>query len=93
MEPILEVKDLTKKFPQQGKGDFLAVDHISFRLDRGETLGVVGDHPGKAGVPAERTHKRQHPFMGTGHYESKRKTTAKDLSKYPDGISGPCKLV
>lgn len=34
MEPILEVKDLTKKFPQQGKGDFLAVDHISFRLDR-----------------------------------------------------------
>ena len=43
MEPILEVKDLTKKFPQQGKGDFLAVDHISFRLDRGETLGVVGE--------------------------------------------------
>lgn len=43
MEPILEVKDLTKTFPMRGKGDFSAVDHISFRLEQGETLGIVGE--------------------------------------------------
>ncbi len=43
MEPILEVKDLTKKYAVRGKGDFSAVDHISFRLNQGETLGIVGE--------------------------------------------------
>lgn len=42
MEPILEVKDLTKTFPLRGKGVFSAVGPVSFRLDQGETLGIVG---------------------------------------------------
>jgi len=48
--PILEVKDLTKFFPIQSqgifskvKGDNKAVNGISFTLNAGETLGLVGE--------------------------------------------------
>ena len=40
--PILEVKDLCKSFKTK-KGVLQAVDHVSFTLDRGRTLGVVGE--------------------------------------------------
>lgn len=43
MEPILEVNDLTKKFSVNGKADLTAVDHVSFRLYEGESLGIVGE--------------------------------------------------
>ena len=49
-EPILEVRDLVKHFPQGGgglagrrRGAVRAVDGVSFTLRRGETLGVVGE--------------------------------------------------
>jgi oligopeptide/dipeptide ABC transporter ATP-binding protein len=48
--PILEVKDLTKFFPLQSQGIFSrvkgenkAVNGISFTLNAGETLGLVGE--------------------------------------------------
>ena len=46
---ILEVKDLKKYFPVKGGffsrtiGFVLAVDGISFTIERGETLGLVGE--------------------------------------------------
>ncbi len=40
-EPILEVKNLTKKFSARS-GDFIAVDNISFSLADGEILGLLG---------------------------------------------------
>lgn len=43
MEPILEVRDVTKAFSQSGRPDFIAVDHISFRLLLGQVLGLVGE--------------------------------------------------
>ncbi len=43
MEPILEVNNLTKTFHTEGKASFTAVDHVSFRLYPGETLGIVGE--------------------------------------------------
>lgn len=43
MEPILEVKNLTKVFSGREKKTFTAVDHVSFRLYPGETLGIVGE--------------------------------------------------
>ncbi|WP_420392330.1 ABC transporter ATP-binding protein [Acuticoccus sp.] len=48
-EALLEVRDLTKHFPvrrgifQRRTGVVRAVDGVSFRLDRGQTLGVVGE--------------------------------------------------
>ena len=47
--PILEVRDLCKRFPVRGKGPFAgkswlaAVNAVSFRLDKGETLALVGE--------------------------------------------------
>ncbi|MDQ0315416.1 ATP-binding cassette domain-containing protein [Amorphus orientalis] len=37
-EPLLEVADLVKRY-----GETLAVDRVSFRLARGESLGLVGE--------------------------------------------------
>ena len=43
MEPLLEVRELTKIFRRHGQNDFTAVDKISFNLYPGETLGIVGE--------------------------------------------------
>lgn len=43
MEPLLEVKDLTKIFSRENQGKCTAVDHVSFRINPGETLGLVGE--------------------------------------------------
>ncbi len=41
-EMLLDVKDLSVAFKQSGK-EFLAVDHVSFCLNKGETLALVGE--------------------------------------------------
>ena len=41
-EVLLDVKDLSVAFKQSDK-EFLAVDHISFSLNKGETLALVGE--------------------------------------------------
>lgn len=43
MEPILEVKNLTKMFQSERGKDILALDDVSFRLYPGEILGIVGE--------------------------------------------------
>lgn len=40
-EPILEVKNLTKKFASP-TGEFTAVDNISFSVGKGEVVGLLG---------------------------------------------------
>ncbi|MBV2152182.1 ABC transporter ATP-binding protein [Kitasatospora sp. SUK 42] len=49
-EPILEVRDLVKHFPltegvlfRRQVGAVKAVDGVSFQLEKGETLGIVGE--------------------------------------------------
>ena len=41
-EMLLDVKDLSVAFKQSGK-EFLAVDHVSFSVNKGETLALVGE--------------------------------------------------
>ena len=43
MNPVLEVRDITKTFVTEGKPDFTAVSHVSFQLYPGEILGIVGE--------------------------------------------------
>jgi len=40
---LLEVKDLKMYYEILGKGEVHAVDNVSFSLDKGETLGIVGE--------------------------------------------------
>ena len=43
MEPILKVADLSKAFSRAGRDTFFAVDHVSFEVQPGEILGIVGE--------------------------------------------------
>ncbi|MBA3259864.1 MAG: ABC transporter ATP-binding protein [Gemmatimonadales bacterium] len=43
MTRVLEVEELRISFPAERGGRFLAVDGVSFTLDRGETLAIVGE--------------------------------------------------
>jgi peptide/nickel transport system ATP-binding protein len=40
--PLLQVQDLTVEFPTR-RGTLRALDHVSFAIDTGEILGVVGE--------------------------------------------------
>src|SRR5205085_2092380 len=39
---MIEVRDLTKRFPLSGGGDLLAVDRVSFAVRPGEVYGLLG---------------------------------------------------
>ena len=42
-EPLLSVRDLTVTFTRHGEESFTAVDQVSFDVDAGQTLGLVGE--------------------------------------------------
>jgi peptide/nickel transport system ATP-binding protein len=43
MEPILRVDNLTRVFTRKGQPPFTAVNHISFAVEPGECLGIIGE--------------------------------------------------
>ena len=74
--PILEVKDLTKFFPIQSqglfskvKGDNKAVNGISFTLNAGETLGLVGESGCGKSTAGRTILKLYEPTSGTIKFE------------------------
>ena len=42
-EPVIEVHDLVKHYRTRGRGTVHAIDGVSFRLERGKVLGLVGE--------------------------------------------------
>jgi peptide/nickel transport system ATP-binding protein len=74
--PILEVSDLTKFFPIQSqgifskvKGDNKAVNGISFTLNAGETLGLVGESGCGKSTAGRTILKLYEPTSGTIKFE------------------------
>lgn len=43
MGVVLEVEHLTKKFVSRGREDYQAVDDVSFSVNSGEKLGIIGE--------------------------------------------------
>ena len=43
MGVLLKIEGLTKTFSEENKTEHAAVDHVSFQIDDGETVGLVGE--------------------------------------------------
>ena len=43
MGVLLKIEGLTKTFSKENKAKYTAVDHVSFQIDDGETVGLVGE--------------------------------------------------
>lgn len=77
-EPILEVRDLVKHFPirrgvvfQRTIGHVRAVDGVSFDLNRGETLGIVGESGCGKSTLAQVLMRLENPTSGSASFEGR----------------------
>jgi peptide/nickel transport system ATP-binding protein len=88
--PILEVTDLTKFFPIQSqgifskvKGDNKAVNGISFTLNAGETLGLVGESGCGKSTAGRTILKLYEPTSGTIKFEGEEITNLSAAAMKP----------
>ena len=84
--PLIEVKNLKEHFPIQVSGlktkPLKAVDGVSFTINRGETLGLVGESGcGKTTVGRTLLHLYQ-PTEGEIWYDGKQIKTAADIKEF-----------
>lgn len=77
MEPILEINDLTKTFSVNGKAALTAVDHMSFQLYEGESLGIVGESGSGKSTLAKLICRLTDPTSGSIHLRGQDITNAK----------------
>ena len=64
-ETVLKTENLTKVFSVRGKETFTAVDHVSFQLKKGETLGIIGESGCGKSTLAKLLCRLQEPTDGT----------------------------
>ena len=69
--PLLEVRDLVVRYPLRGLGKRAvhAVDRVSFTLERGETLGLVGESGCGKTTVARQIVALEHPTEGKVLFE------------------------
>lgn len=65
MGVLLKAEELTKTFPKTNNGVEVAVDHVSFRLEEGETLGLVGESGCGKSTLAKLVTRLTEPTSGT----------------------------
>ena len=77
-EPIIRVENLVKHFPitrgiifQKQIGEVRAVDGVSFELNKGETLGVVGESGCGKSTLAKLLMKLEKPTAGRAFFEGR----------------------
>jgi len=89
-EPLLEVRDLKKHFPLGGsllgraRGTVKAVDGISFTINAGETLGLVGESGCGKTTTSKLVLAAEAPTSGTIEFEGRdlAQLTGTDLRNY-----------
>ena len=102
MTPLIEVRDLIKHFPikkgliiQRQVGAVKAVDGVSFDVERGETLGIVGETGCGKTTTARLLCRLMDPTSGTITFDGKDVGSAQGrraqgaAPRHADGLPGP----
>ena len=77
MGVLLKVEGLTKTFSEENKTGYTAVDHVSFQIDDGETVGLVGESGCGKSTLAKLITRLMEPTAGTIHLNGKEITKSK----------------
>lgn len=77
MGVLLKIKGLTKTFSEENKTEHAAVDHVSFQIDDGETVGLVGESGCGKSTLAKLIARLMEPTAGTIHLNGKEITKSK----------------
>ena len=77
MGVLLKIKGLTKTFSEENKTEHAAVDHVSFQIDDGETVGLVGESGCGKSTLAKLITRLMEPTAGTIHLNGKEITKSK----------------
>ena len=77
MGVLLKIEGLTKTFSEENKTEHAAVDHVSFQIDDGETVGLVGESGCGKSTLAKLITRLMEPTAGTIHLNGKEITKSK----------------